>query len=321
MAEDNRALNWPAIGQVALNLIIIGLLVVVFLNDRRLSASEQQAQDLGARVAETAAAAAKAEPRIASLEKAAADAKSDRDGLREAAAKLGKSVEAGAAALAGAQQKIAGLESAETQAQSDREALRQAGDKAAAAAAATKSALDETVAGLTDAKQKLAEVADGLATLKPAEAALEQDQRNLASAIEATTASVAKLRADVSWRELAAGTRTNLEAAPSKAGPNAINMMYIANDSESHAFANQVGAAFKAAGWRVNYVAASFPGLLITGMVLNKADNQPTSDAAAAFQASGLDVLATEVPDPTESVGGDREGIPVTLVIGAHALR
>ena len=193
------------------------------------------------------------------------------------------------ALLGKADLRAAALEKAVADAKTDIETSRAAAEKTQSA---TQSVLEGNTAALAAANQKLT----------------------------AATDAIAKLRTDVVWRELPEPKRSNLIAALSRSAPSAINLMYMAHDSESLYYARRIGSAFQAAGWRLNYVSASFSGGFVTGLVLSKADNPATYAVAAAFQSNGFEVPTFEVPEPTETIGGDRAGIPVTLVIGAHAL-
>ena len=278
MSPNDRALKWSSLGQIALNFLVVGILILVVMNDWRQSDSEKMAKTQAARMAETSALAERAEQRIAALEKIVAEAKADRDALRATA------------------------------------------QKAQTEAGATKLSLAATSGVLDAANKKLADIAANVEGLRADEQRLEKDQSLFASASAVTRAELAGLKSTVAWRDLAGARRESLVAALSRGAPSAINLLHVANDSEAQYYAIQIGAAFRAAGWRVNHVSAGYSGVLITDLVLNRASDQATQDVIAAFQASGIALETADLPEPSQTMGGDREGIPVTLVVGSHEM-
>jgi hypothetical protein len=366
MAIENHASRWPLAWLSALSVLALGLLVAVAMAGLRLSEAARANADLAMRLAQTSSLAAEADARLGALEKAASDAKADRDALREDAL---KAAAASASAASAAAQKFVPLETAIADAKSVQESLRRNGREATAAAdamkarldqtnstlasqgrdvsglatriealkserdqarrdsqsiatsiAAMKTTLDQTSATLAAAGRDASAQATRLDSLQSQQDLLRQDGQKLAASLDAATAATAALRSSFAWRALSADAKSRLSAALGKAGANGVNLMYMLNDSESHHFAAELGAAFKAAGWQVNYVAASYAGWLLTGLLLNKAGNQATDDVASALKASGLEPLSADLPQPNQSEGGAEEGNPVTLVVGAHAL-
>jgi hypothetical protein len=308
-------------------MAVLGLLAAVALLGSSLGESVRESNHLAGRLARAIAAAGEADARIAALEKASADAKADRDGLREDARKDAAAILTAQSSLAAtdsglksAAERLASLESAMAEAKATQESLREDIRKSSAAVDAMKPALDRATAALGAAGQDIAALATRIDGLKSNAEALRQDNQKNAGAIESAASAVATLRSNFGWRDLAPDARGRLIAALAKSAVNGVNLIYISGDSESHRFAMRLGAAFKAAGWSTNYVSAVYPGTLITGIVLNKADNQATQEVASALQASGLDALSADVPRPSQSFGGADEGNPVTLVVGAHAL-
>ena len=317
MASGNQQSRALFIWLGALSLAVLALMIAAVIANGRLTEAERGGADLAARLTETASATAKADARIAALEKTAADAKADRDALREA---LRKAAADEASAEAAAAPRLMSLEAATAESKSVQEALRDAEQKTSAAVEAVKSTLDRTDAIVAAAGQDAAQLATRVEALKTQQDQMKQDGDKLAQTVAANAAATAALRSSFAWRELSADARSRLTAALEKAGANGLNLVYMAHDSEAHRFAMDFGKTFKTAGWQVNYVAAAYPGVLITGILLQNAGNQATQDVEAALKASGLDVLTTDIPRPSESFGGSEEGNPVTLVIGAHAL-
>ena len=101
----------------------------------------------------------------------------------------------------------------------------------------------------------------------------------------------------------------------------AVDIHYLNGDTESHAYAMQLGKAFKAAGWDVGYSQANYPGSMITGVIVDTGDDPATAAIEAGFKATGVDFLAAKLPDPEEVVGDGRRDGAASVLVGSHAVR
>ncbi len=301
-----------------------------------------QNKALEARIADASAAAAKSADGVAALTTTLTAAQTDAKALSDNVAALAKSGAATDDATKGLDGRL-GVNEAQSQALEARIASGEAAAKAIADRVNTAEALladaSASVAKLNDFASSVNARTDAVSTaLAAASAAFQQANAalsDLATAEKKTEeraagieSSVAKLNSDegsvksaVAWRELSQDTQSALVKQVASTSDAAVDISYLAGDTESHAYAMQLGKAFKAGGWYVSYTQATYPSSMITGVIVDQSDDRATSAIEAAFKATGVDYLAAKLPEAEDVVTNGRREDSASVLVGSHAVR
>ena len=255
MPAQQQTSNWTVAWLAALSLAVLALIGAVVFMGSRLSDGARVSAGLADRLTQATAAAGKADARIAALEKSAADAKADRDALRDDARKAAAAIETALSSLAAtesglesAAERLASLEPAMAETKAAQESLREGYQKSSAEIDAMKPALDQATAALGVAGQNIAALATRIDGLKSDEDALRRDSDKNAGAIQATASTVATLRSYFAWRDLSPDTQSRLSAALAKLGANGVNLVYISGDFEFASFRHAPGGGVQGGG-------------------------------------------------------------------------
>jgi hypothetical protein len=108
-----------------------------------------------------------------------------------------------------------------------------------------------------------------------------------------------RLRAQFSWRRLAAEQIEKFLAVLADKPKFSIRIEYVGNDPDSNTFAHEIGGLFKKSGWKVAYTSASYPGEVTFGLCV-PVYAPPDLDACAlvrmALSAASVGFLGGSAP-------------------------
>ena len=122
-----------------------------------------------------------------------------------------------------------------------------------------------------------------------------------------------KLKAQLAWQTMSRQAAETLTRRLSTK-PGSVNVQYVANDPEAHAFAIQIANVFDSAGWTVALMGQTYAGAVFCGLWVPGPQTDETKLIREAITESGDSFSIDELPPAAMGVGDSIPDAPILFV-------